>query len=203
MPICNECTSPCNCRIDEDGPFSNRFDDGRRNTTVSGNGTEDNPYTIHFQQSGEYRPPSGEVKVDTVSTTTSIGKLVASADSPFVVWQSPVNVLAFFPGNAIVYLFERFNVVGASATFAAHATGERRLALFGTRVDGETNWIGGDVQHGNTSVATKLKTVGYSSGVITTGALTESRINAFVVGLYQTSGTTLAVTNIKFWVTTV
>ena len=209
MPTCNECKNPCNCVIEEDGPYANRPNDGRRSTTVKGNGTAGDPYVISFMQSREYLPASGQITASNVPTVSGTAGIVTVNNSdPVITWESPDRVFAFFPtGSDFTYVFERFNMVGATVTFAAHATGTRRLAIFGTKIDGTDFFIAGDQQLGNSSRPTVLSASGFSAGVVADSSLEPAainpRINGFGVGVYQNSGTALPISTLTFWVTTI
>lgn len=207
MPTCNQCLTPCNCLMNEDGFRAGRGDeDGRRNTVISGVGTTTDPYVIQFQMSGEYRPPSGELRVSPITVNNSSAKFVTTADAPSVYWDSPGSVFTFYPGNLLTITTGNYHVVGASASFAANSTGVRRLAILGTNETGATYTVAGDEQSGHATKNTILTCTGFNTGVLTPSpaiavVFSNTQINGWAVGLWQNSGVSLQVT-FKFWMVT-
>lgn len=207
MPTCNQCATPCNCLLTEDGFRAGRGDtDGRRNTTVTGNGTADNPYVTSFQMSGEYRPPAGELrKTNSETTVNNVGESILT-DS--VYWESPGTVFFYYPASGLVALtVGNFHVVGASVSFAPAATGSRRMSLFGNDQDGNTYRVAGDVQHGTTGSNTILSCAGFTSGVLTPSpdvqaVFSNTNIDTWAIGVSQDSGGDLDIEEVRFWMAT-
>lgn len=205
------CVSPCNCLVTEDGFNANRSDDGRRNTVVSGFGSINDPYVIEFQQSEFYRPPSGERRSThtlNVSTTGTFG--IFSVGAAFIdVYQSPGEVFIIIPtsvvSNYIAATRGYFNIVGASATFApSNTTGARKLMISGSKPDGLDAFLTGVTQHGSASVSTIL-----TCSMMTPGVFIERPTNGikkgyshWIVTVRQNSGAPINVSNVKFWMTT-
>lgn len=206
MPTCNRCGTSCNCLLTEDGFRAGRGAvDGRRNTTVTGNGSFENPYVTSFQMSGEYRPPAGELRAGPENTTNGVGEFLYS-DS--VYWESPSSVFFYYPNAGFVGLTEgNFHVVGASVSFAPMSSGSRRLTLHGLDQNGERYRLAGDVQDGIAGTSTVLSCAGFSSGVLTPGPsiqamFSNTRIDAWAVGVRQDSGGDLEVQEMRFWMAT-
>lgn len=207
MPLCNSCLTPCNCLVTEDGFRAGRgTEDGRRNTVVTGVGTTENPFVIQFQMSGEYRPPSGEVRITDEATLSGIGDLVDSGIS--IYWDSPNSIFTFRPNNGLTALLTgTYHMVGASASFAPAPGGVRRLTIFGVDEGGNSYYMAGDTQNGNATKSTICTTSGFSAGILTPSALvatvfSNTKINAWAVGLFQSAGVAINV-QVKFWVVTV
>lgn len=210
-----QCLDPCNCLVTEDGFFANRSTDGRANTVVTGRGTETDPYVISFQQSEFYRPDSGEIRTTNTRTPSSgaysfINK--SSGDTFTTIYQSPNAVFFDFPAPAvdpIVGAFGNFKIVGASATFQTAATGARYISILAqSPTDASTDYIiAGSGSIGHSSGPITLQCTGFAPGIFDATFLPASysntRVNAFVVGVWQTTGGLLTVSNVKFWMTTI
>lgn len=207
MPTCNQCLTPCNCLMSEDGFRAGRGnEDGRRNSVLTGVGTTTDPYVVQFQMSGEYRPPAGELRAANLTVNNTSTKNVTSADAPSIYWDSPDSVFTFYPGVLLTLTTGNYHVVGASASFAANSTGVRRLALLGTDETGGTYTVAGDEQSGHATKNTILTCSGFNTGVLTPSpaifvTFSNTKINTWAVGLWQNSGVPLLVT-CKFWMVT-
>ena len=204
MPTCG-CTTPCNCLVDEDGYRSGHPEQGRRSTVVTGRGVAEDPYVIEFQLSGEYRPPSAEIRMTGVVIANNFGT-VEFFTPENVQWESPNNNV-YTAVSFYFMLTGSFHAVGASASFAANATGTRHLDIFGIDEEGNGHFVAGNTQHGNATRPTICATSTLTAGLFTpTPAVlanfSNQRINVFNIGVRQTSGVALT-TNLKFWMTTI
>lgn len=217
--FCN-CINPCNCLLTEDGYFANRSADGRRNTVVSGIGTQADPLTIEFQQSEFYRPPSGEQQVYNITVpdeAASGTEGVTQADYSFIsIYESPSKVFVMVPqptfASVSVATFGYYQVVGASASFAANATGERNIAIYGESPVGLTGaLVAGNTQQGISTGNTVLTCAGFSAGFLNLDdifftvfpEIANTTINWWKIGVWQTSGGNLLIDTLKFWMTTI
>lgn len=204
MPICNECTTPCNCLVSEDGFRAGRgVEDGRRNTNVTGVGTVENPYVIEFQQSGLYRPPSGEIHKNGQITFNATGDDVSGAT---VQWESPTGTFTFYLASFMALTTGNFHVVGANCVFPANATGTRRLEIIGIDEEGNQHVVAGDSQTGSAARATRLSCSAFTAGLLTPNPailpiFSNPKIDVWTVGILQDSGGSLTA-DIKFWMTT-
>lgn len=209
MPTCNECLTPCNCTIEEDGFWANRPQDGRRNVVVEGSGTLLDPITISFMQSEFFRPEAAEVQAPTKSVPTNDNTPVDADDYTVTVYQTPHQVLIKAVGVFVQPLtaFHNYWIVGASATFPANATGERMIEIGTDNADlvGSVR-IAGNVQTAVAGASSVLSCAGFTPGLL----LPEFSLEGFLykkaapiqVALFQTSGgAPMNVTQIKLWVT--
>ena len=208
MPQCG-CTSPCNCSFSEDGYWAERSQDGRRNTVVSGMGTPNDPFTVSFIQSEFFRPSAGELKGTGLSTTS--GSTFAPTPADVIsVYQSPETVMISIPFGsslALTTIFGNYFVMGASATFAANATGLRRLVLLAPSpmgpVVGFERAVTGVEQNGHATRPTVLSVAGFYSGMLEKDSILDgvgaAQIAPVRLEVFQNSGSSLTLTEVKFW----
>lgn len=212
--IC-DCVSPCNCIVDEDGIFSNRASEGRRNTVVSGSGSFEDPIVIQFQHSEFYRPPAAQQSADNITLTSGLGKNLSSFNGHTLVtvYQSPTAVLAGVPisiSKLTASISGHFFLLGASATFPANSVGVRTLGIYSATSNGTLS-ISDSVRAGQIAVAsstrkTFLSCTGFSTGLFNTAnplIISDTRTDYWAVGVGQNSGGNLNVETIKFWVATI
>lgn len=210
MPTCSdECTTPCNCYIDEDGYWAERPQDGRHNIAVSGSATIEDPLTFSFLQSEFFRPPAAEIRRSMVSTTTGSVKTVDGTTFDITIYQSPNKILIAAPVALAIetsIAFGNFFLCGASATFTANGTGDRVINIVsGDSFDDTPYQIAGNAQPGLAAKDSILSCCGFvpgyldKTGLIDPGIL-DNRLTAFIVSVYQTSNANMNVSNIKLWV---
>lgn len=206
MPQCAECASPCNCYVEEDGYRANRSQDGRNNVIVSGSGSVDDPFTFSFMHSEFFRPKAEEIiapsldippsspdqrPIDFYTSTTYYNGERAIIGIPFAV----------VPG--VMGVFGNFFMFGASATFSANATGVRRISLLTDDfTGGPTRVSAGAAQMGLAGRDTTVSCEAFVSGYLTVNsAVLDTRLSLIIVQLWQDSGVTINVKNVKLWVT--
>ena len=207
------CLEPCNCELDEDGFFSNRLSDGRRSTTTDGDGSLENPYVIHFQESEFYRPPSGELSVTplVIANSPAGARVIDPPNATYTpTYQSPGQVFFAFPTGFDEFAAFKgtFHIVGVSGSFAANATGSRWISIGSVRPEGGSAFINAaEVQSGNASEPTFLSCSGFAPGLFdftgVPGVTSDPRIDVFYFQVSQNSGSDLLFSNIKFWITTI
>lgn len=217
MPTCGgsgsaNCTDACACLITEDGFFANRPQDGRANTVVTGNGTPEDPFTVSFMQSEFYQPASQEIisnNTKSVLHNTSTALAQSTGVTFTTVYQSPNAVFVAFPVAAPVLAaaFGEFKVVGASVTFQTSSLGARYMSIIGQRFDAQDYIIAGSSCIGHTGGSAVLACSGWSNGIFDDTNLlptiSNTRLMAWGVGVWQTSTVTLSVSNIKFWMSSI
>jgi hypothetical protein len=207
--------------VDEDGFFAGRLDDGRRNTTVDGSGLEEDPYITHFQQSEFYRPPSAEIQIDPIdvfsdaSFAFQIGFIYPSTTT----YESPEGSLFLLPPGGIPLtsvtrvVKGAYHLVGASATFQSNGTGRRQISIVSSMPDGGVSsfWptyvVASDTQDGHATQTTKLSCFGFAIGLFSytdiNSIVSNPRIDVFGLNVSQNSGSSLLLSDIKFWIMTI
>lgn len=214
MPTCGQCNNPCTCLVSEDGFFANRPTDGRANTVVTGRGTPSEPFTVSFVQSEFYRPESGELKQTNtfVLPDNSVNNVSPTTGFTFgSVYQSPGSVFVSFTpvgSSVLTGSFGHFKYLGASATFSANATGIRYMSIIGSNPWNLIDYVvAGNSSLGDSVGPSVLNCAGFTPGVFDPSGLapifSNTGIQAWGVGIWQTSGGNLNVTDIKFWMTTI
>lgn len=211
---CQNCTATCNCQLSEDGYEAFRSQDGRHNITVSGNGTGENPFVLEFQQSEFYRPPAGELSISTsrVFISGADERVDPSQDSVVTIYESPNDFFLFIPTastDAVTFVNNTFHVVGASLTFVAQSSGIRFMRIKSPHpLNGSDVYVAGNSQGGRATSPTTLTCAGYSPGFMPgpstpiPALLSDISIDGWGIGFWQTSGSPLTVTKIKFWAVT-
>lgn len=213
------CINPCNCLVTEDGYFASRPQDGRRNTIVSGVGTVTNPLVIEFQQSEFYRPSTGEQQVFNINVENEASggtEGVTQGNYTFVtIYESPGAVFVSAPqplfSTTSAAAFGYFRIIGASASFASNATGQRNIAVMGTAPGDPIirSLIAGNTQEGNTGGNTILSCAGAAPGILDRNTdfftffpeIANTTIDLWSIGVWQTSGGNLNIDTLKFWIT--
>lgn len=208
------CTSPCSCVVADDGikvigeSYVVNTGEGRRNTVVSGQGTAADPYTVSFIDSEFYRPDAGEFTYPNQvedSSLTQTGTLLDFIDGPGVVVYQQLGTIFFNislgdSGDFSVKGF--FQIVGASVEFTGNTTGTRKILIM---YDDGTNarMIAGNVSDAPTENLT-LSASGFYPGRFSQSpdGVHPVGFSLFTVRVYQDSGNSLAVSNLKFWVGT-
>lgn len=229
MPTCGGCSQICNCYVNEDGFFAERSEDGRRNTVVSGGGFDaNNPFILEFQLSELYLPPSTEVRVPLMSATNAplfseVYNSVTFDEEHFFQYESPEpGVITpppalLGPGSARPTLgvhIGEFNLIGASAKFPPAASGNFALTVAAlspsdfalTGVD--LNSIAGSKMSANPATSTYCSCYGFAPsrfefGNISTVLVGPPKLQLIYVELFQSTGSTINVTDIKVWLTTI
>jgi len=199
--------------MDEDGFFSLRPGDGRRNTTVEGSGSLEDPYVIHFQQSEFYRPPTGELRVGPIVVSTNPVAAVPidpPSVTPIPFYESPGQIFFAFPDSSDEFAVVKgsLHLVGASATFQANGTGARWLSVGAARPDGNGAYIiAADSQSALAGQPTELSCCGLATGLFdfssVTSIVSNPRIDTFFIQVSQNSGVSLTLSNLKLWVTAI
>lgn len=72
MPTCGKCVEPCNCVFSEDGLFSGSSNIGRHFSTVTGSGSIEDPFKIHFLDQKEFYPRTAEFQFNDLNPTGGI-----------------------------------------------------------------------------------------------------------------------------------
>lgn len=201
------CQNPCNCTFFDDGVV--RVGDayvldsgkGRRNTVVSGEGTVEDPYTVSFIDSEFYRPDAGEYTYpnqDAVVEDHLVGFFPADG---VVVYQTPSVVFGGLSEDVNPLIANRiakgfFQVFGASATFSASTTGTRKIYIHDNHT--EQNILASNTVDAGSENQT-LSCTGFHPGVFTTFGNSTPGYPTYIVRVFQSSGGTLPLTNLKFW----
>lgn len=209
MPTCsNECTTPCNCYIEEDGYYAERPQDGRHNIMVSGNATIEDPLTFSFMHSEFFRPPAAEIQTSTFNLPNNSSEEPQGSGYNVTVYQTPSAILIASPigfAGIASNAFSNFFMCGASATFPANATGLRLISISTSHPKTDVPYqVAGNVQPAVASRESKLSCSGFVPGYLKPTLLSpgvvDFRTSPFIVTVWQTSGVPLVVTNIKLWV---
>lgn len=213
MAICGNCKQPCSCLIKEDGLWTGHTELGRNFTQVDGSGTTEDPYTIHFMDQDEFRPRTSEIAFDSFSlvsgTFTSLFSHPLAVSRPL--YESPSDFLIREPSmtNTVHrYADGNFYSMGASATFSetVDATSNIRQILLVAMVESPLgnpveSILGAKTTPGGSVDPLTLSCEAFVPGIfITVGGLGGIR-QQFGVILYQDSGSTLLVTDIRIWMT--
>ena len=206
MPQCLDCSSPCNCYIEEDGFRANRSQDGRNNIIVEGSGSVDDPFTFSFMHSEFFRPKAEEILAPSIVVpSTSPDQRPISFYTTSVYYNGEHAIIgipfALIPG--VMGVFGNYFMVGASATFSANATGIRKIAICSDDITGgPTRAFAANAQMGLAGRDTTVSCEGFISGYLTVSSgVVDTRLSLMIVQLYQSSGVDNIVKNVKLWVT--
>lgn len=220
MPNC-KCIKPCNCHFTEDGLFFGNPSFGRHHTQVSGSGTTDNPFVISFADQLEYYPRTAEFQFEDISLGSAAGegqlRELGDSEGATILYQSPISFLLihdyqFGPDTQYPEIIRGSHfIVGASATFSDTANdpnGKFKQLVITSSLRGISDEdpviekiiaaqsvpnIGGDPK---TLTATGMTPVSFyePSGIKGIHHIIHVYVN-------QNSGSSVAVSNLKVWVT--
>lgn len=222
MPTCGQCTGPCNCYVTEDGFFSGNPEEGRNTTQLSGSGTTEDPYVVHFLDQEEFRPRTAEFTFSNFTMAASSGadsgdiKVIGSLSPGHTVqYVSPINFIIGDPstggstgydGNPR-YLQGHYWIIGATITYAqaADTASDYRYLLVAAAQGsvGSINLpvVAAQTTSGGGSDPLTLSCEGFFPGVWTPVSGLASIIQQFEVYGFQDSGGPLAVSELKVWIT--
>lgn len=223
MPTCGNCTT-CNCYVTEDGIKSVADVLGRNTTRVTGSGTTADPFEISFLDQLEFRPRTSEIHWDDGPLFNSAGGgdgdwksigLTGAFTPDFKLYESPVVFVFRNPSSFTdhPYAYAQLNhfILGASATFAPTpgevSTHVKQLILTAaTRVSSggflEKIVVGGQTVPSFNNDSLTLSVEGYVPGnfLFTAGA-TSQAVTYFELYAFQESGISIALSDIKVWIT--
>lgn len=202
MPQCG-CTQGCNCRISEDGILGLHTELGRNFTTVDGNGSVEDPFTIHFLDQHEYRPKSALINYDNTQAATDDWRNVTDGTA-VVTYQTPVPFIISIGG--FQYAQANFFIIGASVTFneGSFATSDHRsMILVAGKISGGIRVIAGQTSSAAGGDPITLSCEGFTPGRFNVVGGLSAVVQGFIVFVNATSfGTSiLPVNNIKVWIT--
>lgn len=206
MPQCSECASPCNCYIDEDGYWANRPQDGRNNVIVEGSGSVEDPFTFSFMHSEFFRPKAEEIVAPSIDVASGSPLQHPRTFYTSTTYNNGEQVILGLPFNflpGVMGVFGNFFMLGVSATFSANATGVRKVHIGTDDISGgPTRIVGGAAQMGLAGRDTTVSCEAFMSGYLTVSSpIIDTRLAVFIIQLYQDSGVSINVKNVKLWVT--
>lgn len=217
MPLCRGCVQPCDCSFSEDGFFAHRSPEegtfapppanpalGRNFTLIEGNGTSLDPFVISFFDQDGFRPRTAEIQFQDFIVQHATLTTVQTGSA---IYQSPIQFLISDDRATIHYYY-----LGASVTFAdvGDATSTRRhMALYaevelpspGTPFDCP---VGGQSTPGGSSDPLTLTASAFVPGVLWNFEASpngNTYTQGFYVTLYQNSGSPIAVSDLRVWIT--
>ena len=213
MPACGNCIQPCSCTISEDGIRAGHLELGRNFTQVNGSGTTDDPYVFSFLDQKEFRPRTAEIQLS--SRTISSGSthsMVLSGPDPRgnLLYESPINfVVKDFSStdNLYRYLGGNFYYIGASVTFAeaADVTSNARqmwlTSVRGNSFPASDYVVGGQTAPGGGQDPLTLQCGGITPGIFFQVPAVGDVTVQFDLSVFQDSGSPIAMSDLKIWVT--
>jgi hypothetical protein len=218
MPACGNCTNPCNCNFSEDGALSfSSLNLGRNFTSISGSGTEDDPYEISFLDQEEYRPKTAEINITgfTLSDSTGSGNFnsvlnEADISDASLTYESPIKFIVRDTTTfKFRYIQSNFFIIGASLSFpetTETTSAMKHLMITTTRTYFPTNTrevIAAHSTPGAGGDPVTLSCAGIVSGVFSLVPVLETVIQEFFVYAYQDTGAPITITGGKIWVTAI
>lgn len=205
----NGCQNPCNCTFFDDGVVQLGSGDyvlnsgkGRRNTVVSGKGTIKDPITVSFIDSEFFRPEAGEYTFPDQEADLEDTYVNFFPATGVVVYQTPGKVFGSLDETFTPFNFSRtvkgfYQIFGASATFSADSTGARRIAILNN--DTSQNILAASTVDAGSESQT-ISCTGFHPGVFAHFGALKPGYPFYMVRVYQNTGGTLQLTNLKFWV---
>lgn|SRR5688572_4879250 len=207
MPSCG-CVQGCNCYLSEDGFWAGHPELGRNFTLVNGVGSDADPYSVSFLDQEEFRPRTAEISFPDRSVNNDTYTEVPVGPVPSTItYESPEPFVIRQSNGFHRYSEVNFIIIGAAATFpeSAVSTTSRQILLEdvrgGTSPLTASAWIiAGQTVPGAADPLTLSCSVMFPGVFFNIDGVGPLR-HQFRIHLYQNSGATMVVSNIKLWIT--
>jgi|SRR5688572_3108077 len=205
MPTCG-CVQDCNCFLSEDGFWAGHPELGRNFTLINGVGSEAEPFSVSFLDQEEFRPRTAEISFpNRLVTNDTYTQVDAGPIDSTIVYESPEPFVLKDDVGFHRYAEPNFVIIGAAATFpeSAVTTTSREMLLENVRgqsFPGQAWIIAGQTAPGTTDPITLSCSVMFPGVFFNVDGVGPIR-QQFRIHLYQNSGASMTVTDIKLWIT--